>query len=189
MSNKGETTRTEIVSCARDLFYRRGYDGTSFSDIVKASDVCRGNIYHYFKSKDEILGAVIDQRIEEFQTLLNRWQVEHTDPRERLRAFARMVVERQDELTRWGCPVGSLNIELGKDRRDLQVSARRLFDLFRDWLATQLAALGHADPAAAALHLLGRAQGIAVIAQVYEDTTLLAREVAWLEEWIERCGQ
>ena len=79
---------------------------------------------------------------------------------------------------------------LGKDRRDLQVAARalslpRLFDLFRDWLAASFVELGRdAEAKTLALHLLGRAQGIAVIAHVYEGKRLLKRETAQLEEWI-----
>ena len=42
--SKGEQTRAGIVECARQLFYKHGYDGTSFSDIVEASGLVRGNI-------------------------------------------------------------------------------------------------------------------------------------------------
>ena len=78
-----------------------------------------------------------------------------------------------------------MNTELGKDRRDLQKAARALFDLFRDWLASRFTELNRGDEAEVlALHLLGRAQGIAVIAHVYQDAKLLRRETDQLHAWI-----
>jgi AcrR family transcriptional regulator len=185
-SRKGEQTRAEIIACARDLFYYRGYAATSFSDIVDAAGVYRGNIYHYFKTKDEILEAVVTQRLQEFGALQQEWEKEYADPRERLMCFVEMIVQNENDLVRFGCPIGTLNTELGKGRRDLQHSAKALFDLFHDWLATQFVALGRqAEAASLALHLLGRAQGISLIAHVYQEAAVLEREVATLREWLD----
>lgn len=185
--SKGEQTRAGIVDCAKRLFYEHGYDGTSFTDIVEASGLYRGNIYHYFKTKDDILQAVIDQHLAEFGGLLEQWERQHKEPKARLLAFLDMITGRKLELVQYGCPIGSLNTELGKDRRDLQEGARALFDLFRDWLAARFVELGHKDDAESlALHLLGRAQGIAVIAHVYRDAKLLKRETEQLQTWIEQ---
>lgn len=182
---KGEKTRADIVSHAKQLFYEHGYDGTSFSDIVAASGLYRGNIYHYFKTKDDILKAVIDAHLADFADLLARWDAENSDPRDKLVAFVDMLTGRRADLVQYGCPIGSLNTELGKDRRDLQAAARALFDLFRDWLAARFDELGKAREAQAlALHLLGRAQGVALISHVYQDAKLLRREVGLLQEWI-----
>jgi len=185
IGSKGEKTRADIVGCANRLFYEQGYEATSFSDIVDASGLYRGNIYHYFKSKEDILRAVVEQRLEEFRTLLAKWDKVHINPKAKLLAFVDMITGHQSELVEYGCPIGSLNTELGKDRRDLQLAARALFDLFRDWLAVCFVALGRgAEAKTLALHLLGRAQGIAVIAHVYQDKRLLKRETDQLEVWI-----
>lgn len=185
MGAKGERARTAVVECARRLFHERGYDGASFSDIVADSGLQRGNIYHYFRSKDDLLRAVVAAYVAEFSALTAQWEAADADPRARLRAFVAMVAGRREELARYGCPIGSLNVELGKDRRDLQAAARAIFDLLRDWLAVRFRELGRGDDAPAlALHLLGRAQGIATIAQIYADPDLLARESALLDGWI-----
>lgn len=186
-SGKGERTRSGIVECAMKLFYAHGYDGTSFSDIVEASGLVRGNIYHYFKSKDDILKAVVEQHLAGYQALLAQWEGETSDPRARLQAFVEMITSRKAELANFGCPIGTLNTELAKDRRDLQQAARALFDLFRDWLAARFRELGKgAEADAMALHLLGRAQGIAVIAHVYQDAKLLQRETDQLSDWVDQ---
>jgi len=187
VGSKGGKTRNDIVECARQLIYEHGYDGTSFSDIVEASGLYRGNIYHYFKTKDEILKAVVERHLEEYRALLSYWDQEYADPKARLRAFVDMLTGRGAELVEYGCPIGSLNTELAKDRRDLQQGARALFDLFRDWLHARFSELGRkAEAESMALHLLGRAQGIAVISHVYQDTKLLRRETSQLQAWIDR---
>ena len=46
-------TRDQIVQAADRLFYRQGYEHTSFSDIADAVQISRGNFYYHFKTKDE----------------------------------------------------------------------------------------------------------------------------------------
>jgi AcrR family transcriptional regulator len=186
MASKGEKTRSDIVAVAKNLFYQHGYESTSFTDIVNASGLFRGNIYHYFKTKDDILAAVINQRNHDIRSLLDYWSSIYPEPKERLLAFVAMVAAAKD-LTEYGCPIGSLNTELGKNRRESQTAARELFDLFRDWLTQQMLALGYADEAQSmALHLLGRAQGVAVMAHVYHDAGLLKYETQLLREWVQQ---
>lgn len=188
MGSKGEQTRINIVECASRLFYEHGYDGTSFSDIVDASGLFRGNIYHYFKTKDDILKAVIEQHLEEYRALLAKWDKELPDAKARMHAFVDMIAGRKTELAEYGCPIGSLNTELAKDRRDLQGTARALFDLLRAWLSSRFRDLGrsNAEAESLALHLLGRAQGVAVISHVYRDTKLLQNETSGLHAWLEQ---
>ena len=57
---------TEILDAAEELFYSRGYHETSVSDIVKSIGVAQGTFYYYFKSKEEILEALINRQISKF---------------------------------------------------------------------------------------------------------------------------
>ena len=63
---------TEILDAAEELFYARGYHETAISDIVKSIGVAQGTFYYYFKSKDEILEALINRRISEFSHTLEQ---------------------------------------------------------------------------------------------------------------------
>lgn len=182
---QGETVRREIVEAANRLFYHRGYNQTSFSDIAEAAGIPRGNFYYYFKSKDDILGAVIDARIERIRALLAEWDAAELDPRQRIKRFAQMIRGSEKDLLRYGCPMGSLNIELGKAQPALKARAKKMFDLFIDWLTRQLAALGQADAARLALQAMGRMQGVAVMTQVYGDREFLRAQLAEFDAWIE----
>ena len=62
----------EILDAAEELFYARGYHETAISDIVKSIGVAQGTFYYYFKSKDEILEALINRRISEFSHTLEQ---------------------------------------------------------------------------------------------------------------------
>ena len=52
MGKKGEGNRQRIVDAAEDLFYKSGYNQTSFQDISDATDIPRSNFYYYFKTKE-----------------------------------------------------------------------------------------------------------------------------------------
>ncbi len=185
MPERGEANRQHIVETANRLFYQRGYNQTSFSDIADAAKIPRGNFYYYFKTKDDILAAVIDHRMDDIRVMLAEWDAASPEPRARLRRFLGMVRDSGKDLARYGCPMGSLNIELGKAQPALKARARKMFDLFRDWIAAQLRALGIRNPEPLALHLLARAQGAAVVAQVYGDTALLNAEIDQLDAFLD----
>ncbi|GBG57808.1 TetR family transcriptional regulator [Sporomusaceae bacterium FL31] len=57
---------TEILNAAEPLFYLKGYYETAISDIAKKMGVAQGTIYYYFKSKEEILEALINRELSNF---------------------------------------------------------------------------------------------------------------------------
>lgn len=182
-------TRDQIVSVADALFYERGFDATSFADIAEAVGISRGNFYHHFKSKDRILDAVIDLRLARTQAMLDEWEATGVDPADRIRDFIRILIVNQAKIMRHGCPVGTLCNELARLDHVAQGRAAGLFTLFRDWLRRQFEALGCAECAdERALHLLGRSQGVAAMANAYRDEAFVRREVALMEDWLAAQG-
>ncbi len=115
MGTKGDGNRQRIIDAADSLFYRRGYNQTSFQDISDATGIPRGNFYYYFKTKDEILAAVVSSRIDDINTMLNRCDTETEDARERLLMFSNMLDDNRDDVIASGCPIGTLSSELAKD--------------------------------------------------------------------------
>lgn len=51
-------TKSRIVEAAWQLFYEKGFDGTTVEDIVEKSGTSKGSFYHYFDSKDALLGSL-----------------------------------------------------------------------------------------------------------------------------------
>lgn len=184
MGTKGEGNRQRIINAADSLFYRRGYNQTSFQDISDATGIPRGNFYYYFKTKDEILNAVVNTRITGLTTMLNQCEAKSDDPRERLLAFSNMLDDLSDDIIQSGCPIGSLTSELAKDEAELHEVARQAFTLLRDWLKQQFLALGlsHADDLA--MDLLARLQGVTVMACAFKDKQFIQRSHGEIKDWI-----
>ena len=63
-AEKSERTREMICAAARQLFAENGYDSTTMQDIVGASGMSKGAIYHHFSSKQEVLGSVIQGELQ-----------------------------------------------------------------------------------------------------------------------------
>lgn len=180
-----QATREQIVEAADRLFYERGFEHTSFAEIAQAVGISRGNFYYHFKAKDEILSAVVMQRLARTQAMLGQWEREAAGPAERIMRFIEILIVNQSKIMRHGCPVGSLCTELAKLDHPAGPEANRIFGLFRDWLARQFDQLGRPDADDLALHVLARSQGIATLATAFEDAGFIRREVARVGEWLQ----
>jgi len=176
---RGEETRQTIVQKADEIFYRQGFEATSFADIADAVGISRGNFYHHFRTKDAILDAVIDMRREHTRSMLVEWEDSTTDPAERVNCFVRILITNQARIMLHGCPVGTLCTELAKLQHPALHRAKHIFALFGDWLERQFRALGHDEPEARdrALRVLAFSQGVATLAAAFRDETYVRREV------------
>jgi TetR/AcrR family transcriptional regulator, transcriptional repressor for nem operon len=182
-----QTTRGQIVAAADQLFYRQGYAHTSFSDIAGAVKISRGNFYYHFKTKDEILDAVIAARLADTRAMLERWEADGDGPADRIRSFILMLTANRGDIKRYGCPVGTLSSELAKLGHAARGDANALFTLFHTWLRRQFALLGCGGADALAQHLLARSQGIATLANAFQDEKFIQREVSILCAWLDAC--
>jgi TetR/AcrR family transcriptional repressor of nem operon len=179
------TTRDQIVEAADRLFYRRGYEHTSFADIAAVVQISRGNFYHHFESKDEILDAVIEARLADTRRMLARWESEGERPADPIRSFIHLLLVNGADIQRYGCPVGTLCTELAKLNHRSREEANRLFELFRTWLRRQFTLLGReADADMLAMHLLARSQGVATLSNALHDRKFVEREVEQMCEWL-----
>ncbi|ANA78605.1 TetR/AcrR family transcriptional regulator [Paenibacillus glucanolyticus] len=58
---KAEDRKNEILDAVDELFGQKGFDGTSTNDILEKVGIARGTLYHHFKSKEDIMDALIDR--------------------------------------------------------------------------------------------------------------------------------
>lgn len=178
-------TRDQILEAADRLFYERGFESTSFADIADAVGISRGNFYYHFKSKNDILAAVLAQRVDSTQAMLDRWTSEAGTAEGRIRCFIHILIANRARIMQHGCPVGTLSSELAKLDHLLQPQSSSLFTLFRAWLRQQFAALGRKkDADMLAMHLLARSQGVATLANAFHDEAFIRREVDQMNLWL-----
>ncbi|WP_420411139.1 TetR/AcrR family transcriptional regulator [Roseibium sp.] len=182
----GKQTRRQIIEAADQLFYEGGFGDTSFADIAAAVKISRGNFYYHFKTKDEILDAVIEKRLAEREVLLARWDETAADPKDRIACFIKIVITNQTKIMAYGCPVGTLTAELAKLDHPAKQKANGILALFRDWLTRQFEALGSKDKAQEhALHVLSWSQGVATLAQAFQVEAFVKREVEKILAWLD----
>jgi TetR/AcrR family transcriptional regulator, transcriptional repressor for nem operon len=187
---RDKTTRDHIVEAADQLFYRQGYEHTSFSDIADAVRISRGNFYYHFKSKDEILDAVINARLADTRKMLEQWEIEGDRPEDRIRSFIHILIANRAKIKRYGCPVGTLCTELAKLKHPSLSEANELFTLFRAWLRRQFTLFGReADADELAMHLLARSQGVATLASAFHDEKFIKLEVEQMCDWLSSCAE
>lgn len=96
-----EEKKSRVMREARRLFVQCGYHNVSMPDIVKAAGVSIGAIYSYFPNKEALARQIHEEALAGFMALFHQRLAERTTCRDRLRAFAEVVLEtteRDSEL-------------------------------------------------------------------------------------------
>jgi AcrR family transcriptional regulator len=172
------------VQAARQTFHRRGVEGTTIADIASVADVPVGNVYYYFKTKDELVEAAIDAHAAEMRTRLAELE-RHRRPEARLKALARLWADLADEVARYGCPQGSLCHDLHKRDDGLDRKAATLLSISVDWAEEQFAMMGRRDARELAIDLVARIQGTSLLANSFRDPDIMVRHSRRTERWID----
>ncbi|MEE8388615.1 MAG: helix-turn-helix domain-containing protein [Acidiferrobacterales bacterium] len=172
------------MEAARSLIHQNGYRDTSIADIAEASGVPLGNIYYYFKTKDDLVSAAITQ-----QRDANRQWYAQLDtlpsPKARLAQLLRDTSDFSDMMTAHGCPVGSLCQELDKSPSAISDEVDVVLKEQIDWAAGQFLQMGHADGEVLGVQLVSRLQGAVLVAHALKDSAIIAAEIGQLQAWID----
>src|ERR671936_2010415 len=112
------TTRTagkrdRLVESATALFHEQGVQRTTLAEVADRGEVPLGNVYYYFKTKDELVGAVLAAYLEQAATLIASFERGRT-PQARLKALVRNWNDMRETVVNHGCPIGTLCAELDK---------------------------------------------------------------------------
>jgi TetR/AcrR family transcriptional regulator, transcriptional repressor for nem operon len=176
--------RERLIAAAGDLLHQRGASTTTLAQVAEAARVPTGNVYYYFKTKDDLVRAVIDARSDQVRAMLDRLRSED-DPVARLKALANQWVEMRDLVARYGCPFGTLAAEL--DRRDdgLDEHAAQPIALILDWAEEQFREWGRPDPRTQAIAFFASVQGGALLANALRDPDLMTTQVRHVESWLD----
>jgi TetR/AcrR family transcriptional regulator, transcriptional repressor for nem operon len=184
MSKTKGNSRTQLIQAAEKTTYLYGFGSTSIANIAKAAGVPLGNVYFYFKTKDEIGSAIVELRVSRFKKLLEDLD-KSGSPKERLCGFVNIKIKNREAVARGGCPIGTLCSELQKYGGAAAKKSRVLFAEALSWMQKQFEALGKgADSRGYAVHLLSATQGASVLAHTFHDATMVATEAERLKEWI-----
>jgi AcrR family transcriptional regulator len=184
MAKTKADNRIRLLQAAEKTTYRYGFGNTAIADIAKEARIPLGNVYYYFKTKDEIGDAIVELRVSRFRKLLQEFD-KAGSAKKRLCAFVQIKIKNREELARSGCPVGTLCSELRKLGGAAADKSEILFATALDWMEMQFREIGKgADSRGLAVHLLSATQGVSVLAHTFHDPGLIEMEAARLKAWI-----
>jgi AcrR family transcriptional regulator len=177
--------RDRLVAGARSLIHEQGVHQTTIAEVAERANVPLGNVYYYFKTKEELVGAVVDGYVADIQAALARLD-RHRTPQARLKALVQLWVDQREDVARNGCPLGSLCSELDKNQGGgLDVEGVELLRIEVDWAEGQFRSLRRRDARDLALALLAGIQGAALLANTFRDPEILSGQARRLNRWID----
>jgi AcrR family transcriptional regulator len=107
-------TRQALLLAAMRLFWEKGYNSTSVADVLHATNLNSGSLYHFFPGKQDLLLAVLDMYHQGIRPMLLEpaWKG-IDDPIDKIFALlARYRASIVDTDCVYGCPIGSLALEI-----------------------------------------------------------------------------
>ncbi|WP_019646748.1 TetR/AcrR family transcriptional regulator [Novispirillum itersonii] len=105
-SRKEDSSRRRLLTAAKDLLWRQGYEKTSPQDVLTLSGVGKGSLYHHFPGKRDLARAALDEVRDELTAVAMSLLAGGDPPLERLR---RWLLLTRDGLK--GCRIGRLASE------------------------------------------------------------------------------
>jgi AcrR family transcriptional regulator len=174
-TDKGRATRKRVLEAAAALVFEHGVAGTTLDDVRAAANVSKGQLYHYFADKEDLVHAVIDRTVQQVLDAqprlidLSSWAA--------IAAWFDDLVQLQvDRHALGGCPIGSLAGELAETDEQARAEIAAGFDRWEAPLRKGLAQMRadgklrrRADPARLATATLAAIQGGLVLTQTRRD--------------------
>ena len=185
-------TRDRLVFAAMTLFAEKGYDSTSVADVLRAASVNSGSLYHYFPGKQDLLLAVLDAYHGGIGEMLLAvaWRGV-PDPIEKI--FALLARYRHGIVITdctYGCPIGSLALEIHEPDPPVREALARNFAAWVDAVEGCLAEAGARlprglDRRGLAEFVLTTMEGAVMQARTHRDVAYFDRAIAQLRNYFE----
>ena len=178
-TGRGRASRERIVERAAELFAERGIAGTSLDEVLAAAGAGKGQFYHYFRSRDELAAAAVEQRCAQVVTGLTQALGGVSSLAELEQALAGFIAGFE-QMGLPGCPIGTLATEVAGRNEAARLQAAAGFDAWERLLADALARMrqrgelrADAPPAMLATGLLASIAGGMVLSQTRRDVASL----------------
>ena len=196
MSAKGEATKYRIVEAAQRLFHMRGFSNTSMDSIIKKSGVKKGNLYFYFKSKEDLGYAVLNRFTEGFME--NHRHLSDRTERPLKKIYAMLDgMERnlRERNCRGGFPFGNFAIEMSDIHEGFRKRVEKVFDIWTRQIQEVLVAAKQNGELKRSLDTLALAQlfvavmeGAMMLAKTKKDTKAFRNCVRSLRALLDGAG-
>jgi TetR/AcrR family transcriptional repressor of nem operon len=190
-SSRGEATRRRIVERSAVVFNRRGYSGTSMSELMAATGLEKGGLYRHFANKQGLAAAAFDYAWQTVIAVRRRGLEDCTTTLDNLLLLVKNFVEHPGPLP-GGCPL--LNTAIDSDDGDpvLRGKAHAALDQFRAGIAETVRQGQHnqelrrgPDPDAVATILIASLEGAVMMSRLEKTREPLHAVGKHLTEYLE----
>ena len=166
-----ESKRQQLIDMATDLFSENGFHATGIDTILAESGIAKKTLYNHFRTKDELILAVLRQHDSEFRNYLMR-QVELAadNPKDRLLAIFDVAEKWFSQNNFFGCIFINAIGEYSKKNSPIREVCREYKNLIHDYIKGLAMDAGVSDPDELAYELALLLEGATVTAQVSQLT-------------------
>ena len=186
-------SRDALLTAAMQLFWERGYAATGMNDVVALSGTSSGSMYHFFKTKEDLLLGVLDRLAEiMYPALLAPIWEKESDPIERifglLDRYRRAIL---DSKFSYGCPVGRLATEIPAEMVAVHDKIAMNFEAWSTAVRKCLESAGSRLPKGMDLKMLSRfvltvMEGGVMQSRSYRSIEPFDQAVAQLRDYFDR---
>lgn len=123
-------TKEKLLDIAFDEIYYNGYHATSIDKILKKANASKSSMYYFFKSKKELLNAVINEKVSSY--IESKYAVLLTVESNFIEEILRVIKDRKDFDFKCGCKLNNLVQELSYKDEDLKSSLEKIYLRFEN---------------------------------------------------------
>ncbi|MCY4338981.1 MAG: TetR/AcrR family transcriptional regulator [Gammaproteobacteria bacterium] len=176
--------RERLISAADALIHRQGFYRTTLAHIAEEAKVPLGNVYYYFKTKEDICKAVVTERKQSLSHTLKSC-CRRNEPKDALMNLLKVMIGHSRELAEAGCPLSGLCQELSEECTELMDSADSCMKYLMDWSTEQFRLMGLKRAEELGFEFVSRVQGIILLGNILNDPGQLKRQLKAVAGWIE----
>ena len=180
---KKEARRQEILIAATAVFAQKGFDGASMDDIVQASGLSKGGLYWHFKSKDDLIAAILSQFFSQEMVILDEIVTAVAPASHKLQQLGQQIITDINQMT----DLLTISLDfyaLAARRESVREELNSYFHQYRGKLTNLIQAgidegefEATVSAPAAALNLIAQFEGLVLIYAIQKNSFALEEQI------------
>jgi TetR/AcrR family transcriptional repressor of nem operon len=182
------TTKEKLLQVTFHEIYENGYYATSVDKILKKANMNKGSMYHYFKSKKELVLAVIDAHVYEY--IDKKYGAILTAKKDYIGAILTVLKNKDSFNFICGCRLNSLVQELSHQDLDFKIALEKVYFRFEEILeealkkAIEKKEIAHPDVKQLAVYVVASIEGCLSTAKKSQDGDIFGSCILQLEHYL-----
>lgn len=175
--------KNKLITAAKYLVYKKGFQDTTLADIAQEADVPLGNVYYYFKTKESLGLAVIEQRVAEWEQWKSQLDLNPSDPKA-LENFVDHFIDKKEQIHS-GCPIGHICQELSREKGILGDATKGFMENFLEWVRTFFEMAGyHNDAQSYSYTFFSLTQGALTLSHALDSDHIVEKQKKAIKLWL-----